>query len=1101
MGIMKHKKVKALLSAALVLSLVGGNNLSYVGAKNQQDIENTLKIEEQTNNAEQESEAEKEIPKEENEIPKEENDQMQSTPEESVEKDHIEDVEVIPAMPETESEKAETLEKNPEKVSKYGDEIPEIIDRAVLMERRNQYNNYDDVCNGGGHADNPNEKNPNNTNRTNQDPKSKNPKTDKPYWAYDHPTNPFAEIYTEQMLINKLWPKETNQGGIPSQHTWRFRDAVIDPEDRCYFANPENGWGEDVSNVVMNDKYYYKYNEQWGNETKQTVTPAPTGSATSDGTSMSPPVYTDINYAGNYRWYQEGWKGGSWLFTIATRPKIWIGSATYYTDGTPMYYIDGDSYPRIYDNTEKVNSFIDTNTAMFHFKGYKGPANGKEFKSMPGNKTYSDGSAEKKAPNTIGWYDVIIQTQPRVEKFMLPGVFKGRTIYMKKGYTAKYTQTIDNGNETSVTWNSNEEPTEFDEETKNLFNIDMYLEKGDYKIPVPKYDKSKYIFEGWNVEEQYWMEPMYGWPHGRISSETRSLTRNTDGTYQYIPKSIGENQYFVLEAKFIAKLRTKKTNTITSVTNVDGGDMVQGALEVNPTEIKVIEGEKNSQNFNAIVNSGYAYDFVGWSFKQGGDHNDLGSINTYNPSSDLIQQTEVHKTSILYATFKPKEYTITFDGNGGTDSTKSSTTSTQTAKYYNNVQLAKNPFVREGFEFKGWSKTKNGSVDFADQGNGRNIPLNGLDKAPNNDIPTEITLYAVWERNIAEVDIEKYKDTLWIEGASQNAMSNNIYVHKSSQGYNAYEITRFYVNVDVMGAGNVPDKLKKDKFYVVWERSIDNGNSWEKIPLSVYNKFFTAPFTNNRQVGYSKVVYDEQKGRWFVPLLVRANQQPTQANVGGQYRVNVAYDDPQATKRVASEQDFFDGTGNIGWTTSEPTEIKMISTFDTVIKVPSTITLAETTEVSQSGEKTDVIKSVPYVNEVTVNPVRHTIDGKTDYDWHTPNTAMDGKTTQSNSYNGGQYTEYTKQKPFKVSVNWDKTLTDTTKQYTVNTVEMYSAENIGTMKKDQKITTGTQSTFSYDGQESGKKLFSFYLKGEKSKHLPEGVLFKGQITFVIDNVR
>ena len=122
----------------------------------------------------------------------------------------------------------------------------------------------------------------------------------------------------------------------------------------------------------------------------------------------------------------------------------------------------------------------------------------------------------------------------------------------------------------------------------------MYLEKGDYKIPVPKYDKSKYIFEGWNVEEQYWMEPMYGWPHGRISSETRSLTRNTDGTYQYIPKSIGENQYFVLEAKFIAKLRTKKTNTITSVTNVDGGDMVQGALEVNPTEIKVIEGEEMS---------------------------------------------------------------------------------------------------------------------------------------------------------------------------------------------------------------------------------------------------------------------------------------------------------------------------------------------------------------------------------------------------------------------------------------------------------------------------------------------------------------------------
>ena len=594
---------------------------------------------------------------------------------------------------------------------------------------------------------------------------------------------------------------------------------------------------------------------------------------------------------------------------------------------------------------------------------------------------------------------------------------------------------------------------------------------------------------------------MYGWPHGRISSETRSLTINEDGTYQYIPKSIGENQYFVLEAKFIAKLRTKKTNTITPVTNVDGGDMVQGALTVNPTEIKVIEGEKNSQNFTATVNSGYAYDFVGWSFNQGGDHNDLGSTNTYNPNPDFNQQTEFDKTTRLYATFKPKEYTITFDGNGGTDSTKSGTTATQTAKYYNNVQLAKNPFVREGFEFKGWSKTQNGSVEFTDQGNGRNIPLNGLDQVPNNDIPNEIRLYAVWERNIAQVDVEKYKDTLWIEGASQNAISNKIYVPKSSQGYNAYEITRFYLKVDVMGSGDTPDKLKKDKFYVVWERSTDNGNSWKKIQLEAYTIFFTAPFTNNRQAGYSKVVYDEQKGQWFVPLLVRANQQPTQENIGGQYRVSVAYDDPQSTKRVTSEQDFFNGKGNTGWKTSEVTEVKMISTFDTIVKVPSTITLAETTEVSPSGEKTDVIKSVSNVNEVTVNPVKHTISGKTDYDWHTPNTAMDGKTTQADSYNGGEHAEYMKQKPFKVSINWNKTLTDTTKQYTINTVEMYSAENIGTMNKDQIIPSGTQSSFSYDGKQSGKKLFSFYLKGEKPDHLPEGVLFTGQITFVIDNVR
>lgn len=1096
MGIMKHKKVKALLSAALVLSLIGGNNLSYVGAKNQQDIENTLKIEEQTNNAEQESEAEKEIPKEENEIPKEENDQMQSTPEESVEKDHIEDVEVIPAMPETESEKAETLEKNPEKVSKYGDEIPEIIDRAVLMEGRAGYSNKDDVCTGGGtDHDGPNTS----TNRKNQDPKDINPYTKMRYWQYDNEWNPFHPAYTEKDLINKLWPKT---GSIPSQHSFRMKDAVIDPQDRCFYANPKNGYGENVDNgVAGNYRKYYKYDAHWQSEKAVNGTPAPSGSATSGNGVLGQINYYNISYAGNYRWAQGGVDAGSWLFTIATRPKLWIGSETKYKDGTPMYYTDGDSFPRVYDNTERMAILIDTKDAMFQFEGKTGAMTNKRFHCMPSNQHFNDDNPLHKTPNVPGRYEVIIQTLPNASKFMLPGIYKGDAIYMKKGYTTKFVQKINGSREESVSWVDGKTPTEFDKETKKLFDIDLYPEEGTYQIPIPQYDEKEYIFEGWDVEEQYWTEPSLSHPHGQILVKTKSLSENNNGSYDYTPSAIGKNQYFVLEAKFIAKLRTKKTNTITSVTNVDGGDMVQGALEVNPTEIKVIEGEKNSQNFNAIVNSGYAYDFVGWSFKQGGDHNDLGSINTYNPSSDLIQQTEVHKTSILYATFKPKEYTIAFDGNGGTDSTKSSTTSTQTAKYYNNVQLAKNPFVREGFEFKGWSKTKNGSVDFADQGNGRNIPLNGLDKALNNDIPTEITLYAVWERNMAKVNVHKHKDTLWFEGARENAVVGGVYVFGNTTNFNVYEITRFYLDVATQDVNESVEKLDKTKFYVVWERSTDGGKKWTKINPQDTGTYITKAFTDNRNSGYSKVVYDAEKGKWFVPLLVRYKTNPTEATIGGQYRVSVAYDDPKATDKVTSEQDYYSGKARNGWTTSEPTEIKMISTFDTVIKVPSTITLAETTEVSQSGEKTDVIKSVPYVNEVTVNPVRHTIDGKTDYDWHTPNTAMDGKTTQSNSYNGGQYTEYTKQKPFKVSVNWDKTLTDTTKQYTVNTVEMYSAENIGTMKKDQKITTGTQSTFSYDGQESGKKLFSFYLKGEKSKHLPEGVLFKGQITFVIDNVR
>ncbi len=77
----------------------------------------------------------------------------------------------------------------------------------------------------------------------------------------------------------------------------------------------------------------------------------------------------------------------------------------------------------------------------------------------------------------------------------------------------------------------------------------------------------------------------------------------------------------------------------------------------------------------------------------------------------------------------------------------------------------KNPFVREGFRFKGWSTSKTSSaVKYTDQATDRNIPLDGLNQALNNDIPQNITLYAVWERTITNVDVQKYKDTLWLEG-------------------------------------------------------------------------------------------------------------------------------------------------------------------------------------------------------------------------------------------------------------------------------------------------------------------------------------------------
>ncbi len=86
-------------------------------------------------------------------------------------------------------------------------------------------------------------------------------------------------------------------------------------------------------------------------------------------------------------------------------------------------------------------------------------------------------------------------------------------------------------------------------------------------------------------------------------------------------------------------------------------------------------------------------------------------------------------------------------------------------------------------------------------------------------------------------------------------------------------------------------------------KSTDGGSNYQKIPLDQYQSFSQHHLVMHRD--YSKVVYDEEKGQWFVPLLVKAGAGSDADTIGGHYKVSVAYDDPQATEKVASEQDFY----------------------------------------------------------------------------------------------------------------------------------------------------------------------------------------------------
>lgn len=933
-------------------------------------------------------------------------------------------------------------------------EVNEIVGNTRASLRLNA--NNDQVCMGGGWK-NDLDGNNNQTGKKNQ-----NPDSNKKYWDYSAST-PYKKFLDEQDLIDKYWPKI----GTASNKDELY-DAVLEPQDDCYYANPQNGYRE---SVAQSGGKYNKYSADWKRKISDWL-PQSTPRA-----ERARPYNT--TFTGNYI-FEKGWSQNP--FTIVTRPILEFEyKKDFYTDAKG----NRRRMPSIYDRTDgSYSEPFDKSKTMYQFVPVKN----------------SSISYENVYPTIAGIYNITAQTSVDKEKFKLPGRITKQVNVMDKGYKIKFYKDVDgkkNEMNENIDWNSNSKPSDPDKKTKELFGISLYLEKKKYTIPVPKYDANNYIFEGWQVKEEY-ITNNYD-----TKTKVIDLTdSDKDGKYDYIPSAVGENAYFVLQSEIIAKLRSKKTDTITAQTQVVGGDTVQGALNVAPPNIKVTETVTNDKMFTASVTAGYAYDFMGWSYNKDGSHTDLGTENTYKPNPDFNKQSETHKNSTLYATFKPKEYTITFDANGGTDSGSQSTTSTQKASYYNNVKLQKNSFVREGFQFKGWSTSKTSStVKYADQATAKNIPLNGLDQALNNDIPKNITLYAVWERDIAGVSIEKYKDTLWIENTKwpTSAISNNVYVSSSNTGYNAYELTRYYLDVDMKDLNITPDKLDKSKFYVVWERSTDEGENYQKIDINEYGTFITKAFSGQRS-GYSKVVYDAEKGKWFVPLLVKASYGTDASKINGLYRVNVAYDDPQATERVTTEQEFYNGNGKKGWTTSAPTEVKAIRTFETVVNVPANVTLTEKTETAPDGSTKQVIESVHSSNQVTVNKVEHSITKQSDYDWHTPNTAMDGKTTQANSYNDGQHTEYAKQKPFKVSVTWDSTLTDTSQQYTIKNINMYSAANIGTMQKGQQITSGTTSSFSYDGKEENKLLFDFYLKGDKPPHLPRGTLFTGVITFSFTNV-
>lgn len=112
------------------------------------------------------------------------------------------------------------------------------------------------------------------------------------------------------------------------------------------------------------------------------------------------------------------------------------------------------------------------------------------------------------------------------------------------------------------------------------------------------------------------------------------------------------------------------------------------------------------------------YDFIGWKDENGIDYKDEDEIN-------------IDKSITLYAQWQIRTYTITYNLNGVTNGTIESHTN---CKKGDSIILRENPYSRNGFTFRGWSKMKstNNESDI--------IPVGTTIQ-----VEEDVTYYAIWK--------------------------------------------------------------------------------------------------------------------------------------------------------------------------------------------------------------------------------------------------------------------------------------------------------------------------------------------------------------------
>ena len=306
----------------------------------------------------------------------------------------------------------------------------------------------------------------------------------------------------------------------------------------------------------------------------------------------------------------------------------------------------------------------------------------------------------------------------------------------------------------------------------------------NYTIQDNFYTKDGYVFNGWTTNSNGEADNCNwtGW----------------SGTWKYTNSNCGiSNNTLKLYARWKAK-----TVDVTFVKNDGSTDTASQKFVYGGT------GNKFGYNTDGSLvwgNSGQfgGWDRIGYTLLGWSENKDATSAE-YGIYSDVANSwIDSNYPSIkLYAIWKPKTYTITYKGNGGS-STKYGTSWSNTATYGQSYKIEENWYVREGYTFAGWTINSDGTADTEPWIAGKTYTWAYVDRQYGIK-GTNLTLYAIWKANTYTITLNNqsatskgtekayygYNTTKTLNGVLCYYYTNSSLTSCLSGGYNITKPTR-----------------------------------------------------------------------------------------------------------------------------------------------------------------------------------------------------------------------------------------------------------------------------------------------------------------------